>query len=77
MDPTPTPRAAAASQPRKRRQLPRQRAFRVDEAAHILGLGRTKTYELITEGRLRTVLIDGRRLVLGSSIDALLETSAA
>lgn len=75
MDLIATPRKAAAT--RTRRQLPKQRAFRVDEAAHILGLGRTKTYELITEGRLRTVLIDGRRLVLGTSIDALLESSAA
>jgi excisionase family DNA binding protein len=63
--PIPTPPTSSASQPRKRRQLPRQRAFRVDEAAHILGLGRTKTYELITEGRLRTVLIDGRRRAIG------------
>ena len=33
--------------------------LRVTEAARVLGLGRTKTYELIADGRLEVVRIDG------------------
>jgi len=33
--------------------------LRVTEAARVLGLGRTKTYELISDGRLEVVRIDG------------------
>jgi hypothetical protein len=34
--------------------------------------GRTKVYELIKSGKLRTVLVDGRRLVPRDAGDALL-----
>ncbi|WP_285780776.1 helix-turn-helix domain-containing protein [Microtetraspora sp. NBRC 13810] len=33
--------------------------FTVRDAARKLGLGKTKTYELINSGRLRSVRIDG------------------
>jgi excisionase family DNA binding protein len=35
----------------------------VPEACQAVGLGRSKLYELITEGRLRTMTIGRRRLV--------------
>jgi excisionase family DNA binding protein len=44
----------------------------IAETAQALGLGRTKTYELINEGRLETVKIGRRRLVKVQSIRRLL-----
>ena len=43
----------------------------IPDAAKALGLGRSKTYELISEGRLATVTIGRRRLVLVESVRAL------
>lgn len=37
--------------------------FRLNEAAHALGIGRSKLFQLIADGRLKAVSIDGRRLV--------------
>jgi excisionase family DNA binding protein len=42
------------------------------EAANVLGLGLSKTYEAISEGRLRSVLYGKRRIVLGVSIAQML-----
>jgi hypothetical protein len=42
------------------------------EAANILGLGLSKTYEALSEGRLRSVLYGKRRIVLGVSIAQML-----
>lgn len=46
-----------------RLRLDEKRAFRIDEFCALYGLGRTKTYDLIKAGKLRTVLVGGRRLV--------------
>jgi len=43
----------------------------ITDAAGALGLGRSKLYELISEGRLETVLIGRRRLVRVESLRAL------
>lgn len=43
----------------------------IPEAAKALGLGRSKAYELIAEGRLETVTIGRRRLVRIASVRAL------
>jgi excisionase family DNA binding protein len=43
----------------------------IKEAGLALGLGRSKVYELIGEGRLETVVIGRRRLVRVESIKAL------
>lgn len=45
----------------------------VSETAKALGLGRTKIYELIAEGRLETVRIGRRRLIKVESIRLLLD----
>ncbi len=37
--------------------------FRLDEAQHALGIGRSKIFELLADGRLNAVRIDGRRLI--------------
>src|SRR5690349_7439261 len=46
-------------------------AVHVDEAIETSGLGRTKIYALIKEGKLKTVAIGRRRLVVFSSLMAL------
>lgn len=49
----------------------------IPDAAKALGLGRSKIYELITEGRLETVTIGRRRLVRTESVRALALGEAA
>jgi len=51
------------------------RLVSVKQAAHLLGIGLTKTYELISEGILEAVTIGSRRLVTMRSIDALIESA--
>ena len=48
--------------------------YRVVEAAAVLGIGRTKTYELVASGQLRSVLIGRARRI---PVDALNEFVAA
>lgn len=48
-------------------------AYRVNDAARAVGLGRTKIYALIKTGKLASVLVGGRRLILADSLKALLE----
>lgn len=45
----------------------------IRDTSETLGIGRTKTYELIGCGELATVQIGSRRLVTVASIDALIE----
>lgn len=52
------------------------RLVSIPKAAALLSIGRTKTYELITEKMLETVTIGTRRLVTLRSIDELIEQSA-
>jgi excisionase family DNA binding protein len=52
------------------------RLVSVREAARLLGIGLTKTYELISDGLLETVTIGSRRLVTLRSIDALIDSAA-
>lgn len=47
----------------------------IQDAARILGIGRTKTYELIDEGLLETISIGSRRLVTLASIERLIEAA--
>jgi excisionase family DNA binding protein len=46
---------------------------RTDRAMAMLGIGRTKLYELMATGELETISIGRRRLVLLASIDAFVE----
>jgi len=43
----------------------------IPEAGKALGLGRSKIYELISEGRLETISIGRRRLVRAGSVRAV------
>lgn len=51
--------------------------FSIEDAARALGIGRSKTYELINRGRLLTVTIGRRRLVRVDSVKALAQGEAA
>jgi excisionase family DNA binding protein len=45
----------------------------IAEACEVTGLGRTKLYELIGDGQIRTTAIGRRRLVLVQSLLSLIE----
>lgn len=49
----------------------------IDDARRALGIGRSKTYELISQGRLLTVTIGRRRLVRIDSVKAIALGEAA
>jgi hypothetical protein len=44
----------------------------VNTARSVSGLGRTKIYELMHDGRLQSVTVDGRRLIVWASLEKLL-----
>ena len=46
---------------------------RIDSAMNMLGIGKTKLYELIATGELETIHIGRRTLVLRTSIDDFVE----
>ena len=48
-------------------------AYSVEEAACILGISRTKAYECVRTGQLRTIEVDRRLLVPAVAIDELLD----
>ena len=52
-------------------------AYRVDEFCSIVRLGRTTAYRLISEGKIQTVKIGGRRLITKASADALINGGEA
>ena len=47
-------------------------ALQIPEASHVSGLSRSKLYELIGEGELRSVKAGGRRLILRQDLEAYL-----
>jgi excisionase family DNA binding protein len=49
----------------------------INEASEVTGLGRTKLYELIGTGHLITTTVGRRRLVLVSSLQALLDMNTS
>jgi len=48
----------------------------IADAARVLGIGKTKTYELISESQLECVTIGSRRLVKVASINRLVEAAS-
>jgi excisionase family DNA binding protein len=49
----------------------------IERAAELLSIGRSKTYDLINEGKLLTVNIGRRRLVRADSVQAIVRGEAA
>jgi hypothetical protein len=47
-------------------------AYRVNDAIKVSGLSRTSIYKLIGEGKLRSVLVAGRRLIPADALRDLL-----
>lgn len=45
----------------------------ISDTAKVLGVGRSKLYALIKEGRLETVTVGRRRLVVAASIERFVE----
>jgi excisionase family DNA binding protein len=56
-----------------RRSQPKPIAVPVQEACQIGGFGVTTAYELIKQGKLKTVAIGRRRLVIYSSLEELFQ----
>ncbi len=52
------------------------RLVSITDACTLLSIGKTKLYELISDGQLDTVSIGSRRLITLVSIDALIEGAA-
>ncbi len=48
-------------------------AYSVDQAAEQLGIGRTLAYDLIRDGRLRSLKLGNRRLVARVDLEAFVE----
>jgi excisionase family DNA binding protein len=46
---------------------------RVSSAMSMLGIGKTKLYELLAEGELEAIRVGRRRLILRASIEELVE----
>lgn len=55
------------------RTLPEPLVASIDETARISGLSRSRIYELLEEGQLRSTKIGRRRLVIVASIRELLQ----
>ena len=66
------------SNPMQRPAIPfdQRMSVSIRDAAEIIGIGRSKLYEHINSGALRTVKIGGRRLVLIASIRTFVEGDA-
>ena len=69
-----TSKQSNATRPSRIRPAPLAHAlaYRIDEVPLMGGPGRTKTYELAAEGKLRLIRVAGRTLVDGDSLRALL-----
>ena len=57
-------------------RIPEKIAYRIDEAVHASGLGRTTIYDEIKSLRLKSVKVAGRRLILRDDLEAFLRASA-
>ena len=55
---------------------PRTLAVRVADASRLTGIGKTKLFELISDGTLETTSIGRRRLILYRSLQRLIEGPA-
>lgn len=52
-------------------------ALRIDEASHASGISRSQLYAEMAEGRLRSVKVAGRRLILRDDLMAFLGSGSS
>jgi excisionase family DNA binding protein len=57
-------------------KVPEKIAYRIEEAVHVSGLGRTTIYDQIKNRRLRAIKVAGRRLILREDLEAFLKAAA-
>ena len=69
--------AAEPTRRPRRGEGPKPVSATINDTCHITGLGRTSVYQLISQGKLKAVLIGRRRLVLYSSLEELIHGTAA
>lgn len=50
--------------------------YRINDFVHVTGLGRSTTYKLIKEGKLRVVKIAGRTLIPAEEVSRLISLAA-
>jgi excisionase family DNA binding protein len=53
-----------------------KRALHINEFCRIYGVSRSLTYKLIAAGKLRSVLVGGRRLIPVEAAEALIKAAA-
>ena len=58
-------------------QITAPRAYRVRDFCKAFGVSRSTVYNLMADGRLRTVRIAGRRLIPADAAEALLQGEGA
>ena len=51
--------------------------YRIPDAVRVSGLGRTTLYRLMNAGKLRSIQVGGRRLIVAESLRELLEVGDA
>ncbi|WP_349320875.1 helix-turn-helix domain-containing protein [Asticcacaulis sp. MM231] len=56
---------------------PGKLAYRIDEAVQVSGLGRTFLYEYIGSGKLPSIKVGGRRLILHDDLLAFLKGTSS
>jgi excisionase family DNA binding protein len=68
-----------ATTPAKRHatQQVKRHAYSIDEAAEAITLSRWMIHKLIREGKLRSSLVGGRRLIPADALDDLLADTSA
>jgi predicted DNA-binding transcriptional regulator AlpA len=54
---------------------PKRRGYSVQHTSVVTDLSRSSIYRLIAAGRLKTVKVGARRIILDTSIDALLDVT--
>lgn len=65
---------SATKEPTARRVLPacERKAMSVDDAVPYSGVGKTTLYKFLAQGRLRSLKVGRKRLILREDLDALL-----
>ena len=68
---------SAGSRSAPDRRSVEKRGYSIDEYSRAFGPGRTKIYELIAQGKLKTYKVGSRRFITADSAEALITEQAA